>query len=155
MCEDVYKCNASKRVSDFSRQSNIILPILSMLTLIFIDVLHKYSADFNGSQVLPMFGDCMQELYTAWGITVCRVWRVPWTTHCVLLPHLAGCMDIELWFFRRCIRFSKMAMKSDNVFIRTIISMGIARFHSVMRRNIRILQSRFKMEEIKMDDGMC
>ncbi len=89
----------------------------------------------------------MQELYTAWRIAVCRVWRVPCTTHCVLLPHLAEYMDIELWFSRRCIRFLNMAMKSDNVVVRTIINMGIEGFHSVMERNLRIMQSKFKMDE--------
>ncbi len=79
----------------------------------------------------------MQELYSAWRIAVHRVWQVPWTTHCVLLPHLAGCMDIELWFSRRCIRFLNMAMKSD---------MGIEGFHSVMGRNLRLMQSKFKID---------
>ncbi len=81
------------------------------------------------------------KLYTAWRIAAVRA------THCVLLPHLDGCMDIELWVSRRCIRFLKMAMKSDNVVVRTIINMNIGGFHSVMRRNMRLMQSRFKMEE--------
>ncbi len=34
MCEDIYKFTASKCVSDFNRQSNMFLPILSMLTRI-------------------------------------------------------------------------------------------------------------------------
>ncbi len=38
-------------------------------------------------------------------------------------------------------------MKSDNVVVRTIISMGIGGYHSVMGRNVRLMQSRFKMEE--------
>ncbi len=37
-------------------------------------------------------------------------------------------------------------MKSDNVVVRTIISMGIEGFHSVMRRHLRLMQSRFKMD---------
>ncbi len=36
-------------------------------------------------------------------------------SHCVLLPHLDGCMDIELWFSRRCIMFLNMAMDDSNV----------------------------------------
>ncbi len=40
-----------------------------------------------------------------------------------------------------------MAMKSDNVVVRTIINIGIEEFHSVMGRTIRLMQSRFKMEE--------
>ncbi len=56
-------------------------------------------------------------------------------------------VDIELWVSRRCIRFIKMAMNSDNVVVSTIINMGIGGFQSVMGRNLRLMQSRFKMEE--------
>ncbi len=38
-------------------------------------------------------------------------------------------------------------MKSDNVVVRTIINMSIDRFHSVMARNLRLMQSKFKMDE--------
>ncbi len=57
------------------------------------------------------------------------------------------CMDIELWFSTICIRFLKMAMKSDIVVVRTIINIGIGEFHSGMWRNISLMQSRFKMDE--------
>ncbi len=40
-----------------------------------------------------------------------------------------------------------MAMRSDNVVVRTIINMGIEGFHSVMGRNLRLMQSKFKMDE--------
>ncbi len=33
-----------------------------------------------------------------------RVWRVPWRTHNNMLPHLAGLIDPELWFAKRCIK---------------------------------------------------
>ncbi len=55
-------------------------------------------------------------------------------------------MDIELWFSRRCIRFLNIALKSDNVVVRTIINMDIEGFHSVMGRNVRLRQSKFKMD---------
>ncbi len=40
-----------------------------------------------------------------------------------------------------------MAMKSDNVVVRKIIKMGIEEFHSGMGRNLRLMQSKFKMDE--------
>ncbi len=40
-----------------------------------------------------------------------------------------------------------MAIKSDNVVVRTIVNMGIEGVHSVMGRNLRLMQSRFKMDE--------
>ncbi len=76
-----------------------------------------------------------------------RVWRVPWTTHCVHLPHLARYRDIELWFSGKCIRFLNMAMQSDYVVVRTIINMFIEGFHSVMGRNLRLTQLKLKMDE--------
>ncbi len=41
-------------------------------------------------------------------------------------------------------------MKSDNVVVRTILNMGIEGFHSVMVRNLRLMQSKFKMDEINV-----
>ncbi len=39
-------------------------------------------------------------------------------------------------------------MRLNNVVMRTIINMGIGGFHSIMGRNIRLMQSWLKMEEI-------
>ncbi len=137
--EDIYKFNASKCVSDFNRQSNMFFANSKHANSYIRNVLfHKYCRAFYGSQVLPMFGDRMQVLYTAWKIAVHRVWGVPWTTHCVLFLHLAGYMDIELWFSRRCIRCLNMGMKSDNAVIRTIINMGIEGFRSVYGEKLKI-----------------
>ncbi len=40
-----------------------------------------------------------------------------------------------------------MAIKSDNVALRTIINMNIEEFHSIIGRNLRLMQSRFKIDE--------
>ncbi len=34
-------------------------------------------------------------------------------------------MDPELWFSKRCIKFIKMALNSDNIIVRTIINVGL------------------------------
>ena len=105
----------------------------------------RYCSAFYGSQVLPVFDKCMEDIYTAWRIGICRVWHVPWTTHCILLPHLSGCMDIELWFSKRCIKCLKMVMNSKNTVVKIITNMGINGMHSVMGRNLRSMESRFSM----------
>ncbi len=66
--------------------------------------------------------------------------RIPWTTHCNLLPHLAGGMDLELWFSKRCINFIKMTLNSDNIIVRTITNVGLIRTHSIMCGNWRHLR---------------
>ncbi len=72
--------------------------------------------NYCGSQVLHIFNSCMDEIYIVWRVAICRVWRVPWTTLCKLLPNLANCMAIESWFSTRLI---KMAMNLSNIFIKT------------------------------------
>ncbi len=67
-----------------------------------------------------------------------------------LLPHLANCMDIELWFSRRCMRFIKMPMNSSNIIVKTITNMDIYGLYSVMGANKIFLQSKFCMEEMNM-----
>ncbi len=84
----------------------------------------RYYTAFYGSQVLPMFDKCMEDMYKAWRIAIRRVCRVPWTTHCLLLLLLSGFMDIELWFSKRCVKFLKMAINSKNSAVRMIINMG-------------------------------
>ncbi len=71
MCEDIYTFNASKCVSDFHRHTNMFFANLKHANSYIRNVLfHMYCTVCNDSQMLPMFGDCMQELYTACRIAV-------------------------------------------------------------------------------------
>ncbi len=104
LSEDIFKFNSSKCVADFNCQCNMYFATTfkyansNIRNVLF----HKYCTAFFGSQVLPMLNRCMEEMYIALRVAICRVWRVPWTSNYKLLTHLANCMDIELWFSRRC-----------------------------------------------------
>ncbi len=126
LSKDIFKFNASKCVADFNHQCNMYFANFKYANSNIRNVFfHKYCTAFYGSQVLPMFNSCMEEIYIAWRVAIRRVWRVPWTTHCKLLPHLANSMDIELWFLRRCMWFIKMAINSSNIVVKTITNMDI------------------------------
>ncbi len=100
----------------------------------------------------------MNDVYISWRIAMRKVWTVPWTTHCNLLPHLAGVMDPELWFSKRCIKFIKMALISDNIIVRTITNVGLNGTHSIMGGKWRHLRSKYGVEEcniMKSWDEKC
>ncbi len=63
------------------------------------------------------------------------------------MPDLAGVMDPELWFSKRCVRFIKMTLNSDNVSDRTIINVELNGTHSIMGDNWRHLSSKYGIEE--------
>ena len=74
-----------------------------------------------------------------------RVWRVPWRTHCELLPHLAGVMAPELWFSKRAINFSKLALNNPNTYVQYVSKMSVYGAYSIMGGNIRWLKYKYDM----------
>ncbi len=67
-------------------------------------------------------------------------------------------MDPELWFSKRCIKFIKVALNSDNIIVRTITNVGLNGTHSIMGGNWRHLRSKYRMEEcnvMKSWDEKC
>ncbi len=151
LSEDIFKLNASKCVAYFNRQCNMYFANFKYANSNIRNVVfHKYRTSLYCSQVVPIFNSCMEEIYIAWRLAIRRVWMVPWTNHCKLLPDLANCMDIELWFSRRCMRFIKMTMNSSNIVVKTITNMGIYSLQSVMGAKKRFLQSQFYMEKMNV-----
>ena len=56
-----------------------------------------------------------------------------------MLLHIAGVMDPELWFARRCIKFIDTCVMSNNNTVKTISMMGVNGLNSVLGANYRIL----------------
>ncbi len=157
--EDIYKFSANKCVEDFNRQCNMYFANFKYANSYVRNVLfHKYCTAFYGSQILHFLINCMDDVYISWRIAMHKVQMVSSTTHCNLLPHLDAVMDPVLWFSKRCIKFIKMALNSDNIIVRTITNVGVNSFHSIMGGNWRHLRSKYGMEEcnvIKRWDEKC
>ena len=88
----------------------------------------------------------MKDICTAWQIAVRRVWRVPSTTHCNLLPHIAGVMPPELTFAKRAISFTNLLLRSDNKTVNMITGMGLYGKHSILGANARYLLYKYEMK---------
>ncbi len=64
-----------------------------------------------------------------------------------MLTHIAGVMDSEFIVEKRCIKFIKMALVSENCTVRTISSMGQYGSHSIMGANFKHLNREVCMDE--------
>ncbi len=65
-------------VEYFNQQSNIFLAYFKHANSNIRNALFQnYSTSFYASQILSLFGNCMEDIYTAWRIAMRRVWRVP------------------------------------------------------------------------------
>ncbi len=63
------------------------------------------------------------------------------------MPHLAGVIDLELWFSKKCINFIKKALNSDTIIVRTITNVGLNGTHPIMGGNWRYFRSKYGMGE--------
>ena len=145
--EDIYHFGADKCIADFNRKCNFYFADFKYANSQIINVLfHKYCAAFYGSKFFPMFSNCIEDLCTAWRVAIHKVWRLPWLTHCNMLPHIAGCMDIKLWLYIRCIKLIKMVCNSKNDVVITITNMGLHGSSSITGGNKRHLDTKFDME---------
>ena len=87
----------------------------------------------------------MNDLYFAWRKAIRRVWKIPWTTHSNLLPHLAGVLPPELAFAKRSISFIKLLLNSSNKVVKMITGMGLCGPHSFIGQNYKFLYYKYDM----------
>ena len=145
--DNIYRYDVNKCVSDFNRQSNIFLAKFKYASSSLRNFLfHKFCSSFYGSQILPMYEPCFNEIYKAWRMALRRVWRVPWRTHCNLLPHLAEVMAPELWFAKRAINFVNLAINSQNQYVKSVSNMGLHGSYSIFGGNVRWLQYKYNLD---------
>ena len=137
---NIFNCEATKCIRDFHTQFNSFLGNFNNTTSYMRNYLFfKYCSSFYGSQFLPIYNDTMNTLVRAWQVAVRRVWRVPWRTHCNLLPHIAGVIPPELSFAKRAISFTKLLLNSNNKTVKMITGMGLYGKHSIIGANARHL----------------
>jgi hypothetical protein len=152
LSDNIYNFDISKCINDFNCQSNMFMADFKYTSSEIRNVLfHKHCTSFYGSQILPLFDNVLNGLCRAWRVAIRRVWRIPWQTHCDMLPHLADVMDPELWLSKRCIKFIEMAMKSDNSTVKTIANMGIYSSYSIMGGNFKHLRDKYGMNANKVN----
>ncbi len=75
-----------------------------------------------------------------------------------MLAHVAGVMEPELWFAKRCIQFIKIALISENNTVCTISNTGQYSSYSIMDANIKLFNDKYCMDECNLYAtlrGMC
>ncbi len=141
----------SKCIDDFNSQCNIFLADFKYCSSHIRNVVfQRHCARFYGTQMLPHFDTNIHDVYTAWSIAIRRVWRPPWRTHNNMLTHVAGEMEPELGFAKRCIKFIKIAFISENNTICTISNMGQYSSYSIMGADIKPFNDKYCMDERNM-----
>ena len=158
--EHIFECDASKCVKDFNVQTNLFLSDFKNASSFIRNYLFfKYCTSFYGSQFLPIYNNrIMNSLYVAWRMAVRRVWRIPWTSHSILLPHITGTMPPDLTFAKRSISFINFLLNSNNKTVKMITGMGLYSRHSIIGKNFKYLTARYELNSnnvLNVWNNMC
>ena len=83
-------------------------------------LIDTYCLDLYGSQLWKYSKNDVNAFYTAWRKVVRRIWKIPSTTHCNLLPSINKFLPIEFLMEKRCAKFIWSCFNSHNLIVRNI-----------------------------------
>ena len=83
--------------------------------------------------------------YVAWRKTIRRLWKLPNTTHCSLLPSINDCIPIEIILEQRCAKFIWSSLNSTNTIVKTIALSAISSVNSTFGDNYRYLSFKYNI----------
>ena len=101
-------------------------------------VLATYCLDLYRSQLWNYSSIEVQSFYVAWRKTIRRLWKLPNTTHCLLLP-------IEIILEQRCAKFIWSIINSTNTIIKAMALLAISSVNSTFGDNYRYLSFKYNI----------
>lgn len=127
-----------KRRNDFVGQVNNVLCFFSKLkSSIIYKLFHSYCMSMYGCELWLLSNTHIQDLCAMWRKSLRRVWRLPNTTHCYLLPLLSQCLSLEDEISKRSLNFIRECLCNSSRLVSAIANYGIyhGRYNSFLGHN--------------------
>ena len=115
-----------KRRSDFIGQLNNNLCYFKMLhSHVQYRLFQSYCTSYYGCELWQLANPIVDSFCSAWRKGLRRVWKLPYNTHCSLLPVISQCIPIFDELCRRSLNFVRSCNTRDCPLIRFISCYGI------------------------------
>lgn len=137
-----------KRRNDFVGQVNNVLCFFSKLKSSIVDKLfHSYCMSIYGCELWLLSNTRIEDLCVTWRKSLRRVWRLPYTTHCYLLPLLSQCLSLEDEISKRSLNFIRECLCNSSRLVSAIANYGIyhGRYNSFLGHNALVCSRKFKV----------
>lgn len=87
------------------------------------------------------------KICVTWRKSLRRVWRLPYTTHCYLLPLLSQCLSLEDEISKRSLNFIRECLCNSSRLVSAIANYGIyhGRYNSFLGHNALVCSRKFKV----------
>jgi hypothetical protein len=85
----------------------------------------SYCMTLYGCELWLLSNTHTEDLCVSWRKSLRRVWKLPYTTHCYLLPLLSQCLSLEDEICRRSLNFIRECLFNCSRFVSAIANYGI------------------------------
>jgi len=92
---------------------------------------HSYCTSFYGCQLWQLSNLYVEKCCVAWRKGLRRIWKLPYNTHCSLLPVISECLPIFDELCRRFLNFARSCIAHGCPLIRFIANYGIVHARSL------------------------
>lgn len=124
-------------INDFNNKVNSFFAYFNNVQSEVKNVLFRqYCSSFYGYQVCAYYHKDIDNLYIAWRKAIRRVWKIPYMTHCKLLPHLSDLWPGKVMFYTRYLKYFLNGLNSDNDMVSTVFRSSLHNM-SRMGNNVR------------------
>ena len=124
---------------DFVKQSNAFLKDFKHISSpVQHNLFQKYCYSFYGLCICDFESNDFMQLCTEWRKILRRVWKLPYRTHCNLLPHIAKCIPPDVFLMQRFVSFFYNGLYCSNSTVATLFHAAITSY-SRLGRNIRFI----------------
>ncbi len=124
--------------NNFVGQVNNVLCFFSKLkSCIIYRLFQSYCMSMYGCELWVLSNKHISELCVAWRKSLRRVWRLPNTTHCYLLPLLSQCLPLEDEICKRSLNFIRDCLCNSSGLVSAIANYGVfyGRYNSFLGHN--------------------
>lgn len=143
------KDDVSLRCSDFVRQANNVLCYFKTVSPhVKFFLFQSFCNSFYGCEIWTLTDSKLTEISVKWRKALRRVWDIPQTTHCNLLPLISECLNIFDEICRRSYNFVVNCYNSKYSLIRSIAAHSLCNIgFSVIGNNYVFFRKRFCIEK--------
>jgi hypothetical protein len=142
-----------KRRNDFVGQANNVLCFFSKLkSSVVYKLFQSYCMSLYGCELWLLSNSHLEDLCVAWRKCLRRVWKLPYRTHCYLLPLICECLSLEDEICRRSLNFIRECLCNSSLLVNAIANFGIhyGRYNSFLGHNALFCAKKFNLNVCEM-----
>ena len=134
-------------VNDIYKRTNCLLADFSFTDSKTLSRLfNTYCTDIYGSPLWKPFDrKLLEPFYIAWRKCIRRVWKIPFTSHNILLLYIHNTIAFNVILERRCIKFLWTLLNSGYDIYRTITKNSLHNRNATLGENVRYFMHKYNI----------